>query len=254
MATITEALQTAAQALNNAVASVLGLRAELAAKIAAGVAENKQIVAEAIPILRQWVVDPVNGSDNNDGRTFATAFKTLHAVALRAAPSTKHLVFLMGDIVHEHYSNSFADISVRGSTNTPDNSYQFASTRRRITFRPEAINSPLFPGYRATSGFALGTAFTFYNVDIVIADVPDGLSQVEHFRCGGGSVNIDSGDIYATTPSNVGRLIGSVSTIPPGIWISGAIAAAARGRIFGGVAAGADPNAGKRFNSNLTTN
>lgn len=255
MPTIIEGLTQAAQDLRDAVAAVLGLRTELRAEIDAGLAANRQIVADAVPLLKQWVVDPVSGSDGTgDGRTVATAYKTLEKVFQQAAPATEHLIFITGDIEHQYYSSIMANVAIRGSTKAPGtDGYMLATAKRKITFRPEALNSPLAGGTRATSGFVSNNNIDFNACDIYIADTPAGVTAVAHIL-GNPRVSINNGDIFATTPGNAGRLVAFGTAVPPAFYFYGAIAAAAQGRLFANVAAGADPNATKRYVTNLTAN
>lgn len=255
MATIVESLLAAAAAVNNVAARLLGLETRMEAKFATVVTDTQNVVAAALPTLKVWFVDPIGGSDDNDGSTLAKSKKTLHSVFTLAAPSTKHLVYVMNDMVHEYYSGCFADISLRGSMPTPaSDGYAYVSTRRRLTFRPEALNSPLAPGYRATSGFGYSSMLNLYNFDVYLADVPDGMNISEHFRANAGSLAIDLGAIFATTAGNAGRLVSSVGAVPTAFYFFGAIASAALGRIFSGIAAGGDPRVGSHYTTNLTTN
>lgn len=257
MATIVQALENATTALNDAVKGIFSLRQQIVADFQAAKNENQKVVDDAIALQRVWIVDPVNGSDANDGSTLAKALKTLHAVTTQAPPSTDHFVYLMNDLVHEHYSQGYANITVRGSSPFPDPTgiYPFAAAKRVLSFRPIALESPLGGTQTTTSAFQMLHNMRLTGIDVILADVPAGTTQVVHFLSNNGSaLTIDAGSILGTTPDNIGRLLGPNDAAPPGLYFYGSVTSPAQGRIFSGIAPGADPAANHRYVTNLTTN
>ncbi|GJD93343.1 hypothetical protein [Methylobacterium iners] len=257
MTTVVEALVEATAAMNAATASVLQARTQIQADFAAAKADAVKVVNDVTVLQRQWYCDPVNGNDANDGSTLAKATKTLHGIVSRAPSATKHYVFLMNDITHEHWSQAFADISVRGSQPGPDPAGVFpvAAAQRKVTFRPTALNSPIGNSQTTTAMFQLFNTMSFTGVDLVLADQPAGQTISGHFYAfRGANLIVDIGSILGVTAGAPGRLIQKGDSAPVGFYLYGSVAAAAQGRIFSGIAAGADPRVGGFYQTNLTTN
>ncbi len=255
MPTATEALVIAAASLDAATQSVLQTRAQIQADFAQAKTDNTKIVSDAITRLKSWYVDPVNGNDANDGSTLAKAKKTLHNVISLAQPSTDHYVFLMNDLVHENYSQLFANMTVRGTGTAPDPTgiFQYAPATRKIAFKPTANESPLGVSTTVTAFIQITHNINFAGIDFVLADQPAGQNISAHLSIYNGSTISHGGNVLGVTPGAPGTLIGKGDASPVGYYLYGSIAAAAKGRIFPGVAANADPRVSGDYRTNITS-
>jgi hypothetical protein len=263
MATIVSALQDATTELHNAALALNDARATFVAQSTQNLADTQAIVTKGIT-SPTWFLDPVNGNDANDGLSYATSRKTLHSIISTTGLVGNQFINLFGDLVHQHWTTTLSSFTVRGCTNagnTSGDGYAYAPAKRKITFRPEALNSPIvFTGggqSRCTSGIVFQQAVQFLNCDFYIADLPAGtFPNNVHFRCLNSSdLIIQAGNIYASGLANQnGYFIQAASPAPVGFWFGGVVDATAAGRMFLGVAVGANPNNNKQFNTNLTTN
>lgn len=262
MPTLTDALMTTTAALTDATTAVRGVLTTMQAIRDSAVASTTTVIQQATPLSRIWYVDPVAGSDaaGRDGAGRNGALRTIEAVCRQAAPATKHVVVLLGDCEISYREGLYADLGIVGAAYADSVSSATVNTQRRLSFRPEALNSPQpaaspYAG-RHTAGLTLySVSLGFTGLDIVLPDVPSGIVHTAALIAGTYSaVTGQACTLTGTTQSNSGRFIKNADSTPIQFFYGGTIASNLSGRIFDGVAAGADPNAGKRFVTNLSTN
>lgn len=263
MPTLTDALMTATSALNDATTAVRGTLAAMQAIRDSAVASTTTVIQQATPLSRVWYVDPVNGSDTGTGRDGSgrgKEFKSIEAVARVAAPATKHLILLLGDCEIGYREGLYADLGIVGAAYADGVSSTTVNTQRRLSFRPEALNSPQpssspYAGRHTAGLFLYSVSLGFTNIDLVLPDVPAGVAYTAALIAGTYSaVTGQSCTLTGTAQGNSGRFIKNADSTPVQFFYGGTIASSLSGRIFDGIAAGADPNVGKRFITNLTTN
>lgn len=253
--TIIETCVDATAALVAATQDILGLRPLITKQLADALARTQVVVATATPLSRIWWVDPVNGSDVNDGTSAATALKSPEQVFGLAAPNTRHIMLLLGDAEIQQRRDIFADITVAGAVASNVAAAGYLPAQRTVNFRKEAVNSPLSDGVRTTSGMALlAASLSFSRCDLILAEVPDALGNKCHIiGTNSSSLTITDGTINGVNASNGGRLVTTYDISRMSVWISGAIGPGAQGRIFDGLPAGGNPNAAYRYASNITS-
>lgn len=258
MPTIAEALTNSAAALDRATTEVLGLRSGMANDIANGLAQIRGLIQTVTPTALFWYVDPANGSDTNgDGKSLLTAFKSLDKLFGYLTPNTGHLVYLFGDDQINYLQRTYASIRIYGCTSSgvSGNGYQYPLTPRTITFKPEALNSPQpFGGPRNCGGIVLSADLAFYSCNLVLPDIQDGVQPGVFMFDGPVSLSVQGGSILGVTASNPNQLLRSLGSWQRSFFLSGTVAAAAQGRIFYGVAPGANPKTSGDWNTNLTVN
>lgn len=268
MTTIADALQAAADALNNAVTQVLGLRDQISAQLAKNVTAAQTVVNNflARPLQQTYYVDPANGNDaTGDGLSLATAWKSLDkAISVASNPSlgtVGSVVLLFGDIVLRKRFNMAGTLQLVGvQPQNTSTGYGFA--RRQLSFLGIADNSP-DPNLGVTSAgiiFTGSSSLSTADIDIKLPAVPAGTPGfydspfigVNNLAIALSPFTLLVEDSTARSligsflDGNTGNAVGHITAT-----IFASFGQGATGHLFRGIAAGSDPNSVFAYQTNI---
>ncbi|WP_018261363.1 hypothetical protein [Methylobacterium sp. WSM2598] len=255
MTTVVDALTDATTAVNAALAQWQTLYNQVVAQGATNVTNITNIINnfQNRPRSLQIFVDPSNGSDTTGSGALQAPYRSLDKAIENLYLDGKTEIICLGDVQLNYYRALYSDITIVGATlDTPDNSTPYASAQRQLTFRNEALNSPL-PFYgRVPGGFIAGTAnITFGYLDIML---PNPSSDVTFPYCIQTSGQINANNVTIAAPSgSLAKLIRTEAGFHSSFYFSGSLGANAAGRVFSGVAAGVNPNNYSVYTSSLTS-
>ncbi|KAA0117893.1 hypothetical protein CIW48_27215 [Methylobacterium sp. P1-11] len=228
---------------------ILGLKAVLTG-LATSVATT---VYKNMPPVQQIFVDPVNGSETNDGTTSSKARKDLDTV-LDEQKNVGTAIILLNNAQLIRRRNVYAFLAIYGAQ-ISGNAQGWTATPRVIQFIGTATNSPLPDGSTFGSGFWLdGPTFV---TDQIIWSIPtQAPSQTynDHIRSEYGTGVLIVGSTLNVAETNAGFLLGaSAATVPFDSFLDIGLNAGAPGHLFRGVIAGANPNTLFQYRSNVTS-
>lgn len=251
MATLPELVTQALVDLRAVTASLLGLEGRVQAKFDANTNNVTTIIQQfnTRPLYTYISVDPVNGLDTNDG-SLAKPMRTLDAALAGIGSQGVTILLFEDDIIRKRHTIN-TNIQILGVQRSA-NAAGFIGFRRYVSFIGTAENSPSLLGDTFSSGiyFAAGSIFTG-SIIFKLPDVPSGLGTREHLVS---TASITAQMINMTLvvdAPTASALFGSYSGGRIIATIDALIGAGATGHIFGGVAAGADPNALWSYSTNL---
>ena len=252
MPTIVDALTDATAALNGAVQNVLALQGQLQQQ-----AQGAQTAATTVinnflarPPVQTVYLDPLAGSEANDGLTVTTPKKDLANLIIAAGISATKIV-LLNDIVVTQRIPVNCPLQIIGGQQS---STGFIIVQRRMTFNGTAINSPdVADNWTYGGGFFLsGQAFTTFAVDFNLLDQPAGQTFPAAFHSQDGSpMQLVNGTLTVSSAA-AGTLVGCNNS-RSSVFMSVALGAGAAGHVFTGIAAGQDPNSMWVYSSNITS-
>lgn len=256
MPTLTEALEDATTALNNAVAQVLGLAEDLEASQNQNVTNVTNVINNflARPPSQALFVDPILGDDTKDGKSIANCFKTLEK-ALESTEGSVTSIILFGDYQMRRRVSVFTAVTINGAIRA-GNDVGYTFTQRQVTALPEADNSPVLGYGRVSAGvfvFApyLATSFIDWQVpNVPVVSPPIVVNSILYVN-GASTISLDGTTITAVASGGAGSLIARASS-RISVMIVGTLGSNAAGRIFNGIASGANPNADPHIITNLT--
>lgn len=251
--TIVEALSAATNALNNAVANVLGLYAAIDTRLNEKVSQVQTIIynfdnRSAYSVV---YVDEVNGSEANNGLSIDTPKKLIDNV-IDAMGLNATEIRLLSDCTWRRKGTLNANLILNGvqkSAAAPG----FIPRVRRLVVQGIAENSPQ-PGVGTfcAGAFCYAGIVTVQSVDIALQDVPSDYAYRGVFAV----QNLTSFVVYSSTLTVSSPQAGSVfSTILGKITasLSFVLGSGAAGHVFDGVAAGANPNNSWKYDTNITS-
>lgn len=260
MPTATDALQAAADRLDAVQAAWYATIADVRRLLA----QNGAVATTVITNFlngggKSYLVDPVLGNDTNTGLGPDTAFKSVDRAfqAIQDDGTTVFgaNVFALGDVQVRQSRAIQSPVSIYGAEWVPDevgNPYRLK--QRQIRFLAEATNSPVSGFGRAVAGVRMGASLLrLQSLNIVLPDVIGAVNYRSIFPMySGGSVICDNCTVTCETSTSLVNLFDAVA--PASFFINGTIGTNAPGRLFRGVAAGANPNTSNfLFRTNLTS-
>lgn len=202
------------------------------------------------PTLIRYV-DATNGNDANDGSTPALAYKTIDR-PISLTQNYTLILYLMTDVTWSNRLNIYNSMFIQGVTITSGAISAF--TNRGITFLGEAANSPVQQGRCTAGAFLYGASLTMDHAYVVLPDAVAGVTVTDHIQVQqGGTVSLSVSTVTTVSTNGTSALIGSPSNQGGGYFTSCNFSARAYGRLFAGVASGANPNSLWNFRSNLTS-
>lgn len=255
MTTVVEALTQAAQDIRDAVASVLGLRADMQALKDSTTTSTQAIVNTIVnrpPILNVYC-DPGNGSDANDGATINTPKKSVDAI-VAAMGSNATQILLLNDCLFRKRTTIYAPLLVAGIQKA-NNSAGYILFQRQISWLGSAENSPGGDGSSYCAGlFTSAATARFDNTDFLIPDTPAGNSYRSFFdssiHC---SVVVYNSTVRVAVASAAAGFLFGAQNSRLTVSLGYVLGAGAAGHVFSGIAAGANPNSLYNYSSNVTS-
>lgn len=188
-------------------------------------------------------LDPVGGDDANDGRSAATAVRTIAGLTARFRIGRWLRVFLLGDIDWDQYvpisyplhKMTFAGVTSAGTY-----------TKRKIIIQ----NATNVPGYPGCLAFECHGNIEFVSVDIELAS-----ASVYPFLLFNGTTGFVTTEnmVMTRTGSGAGHILGTGRCFVPNFHTNLTVDASAAGYVAYDVPAGGDPNARPNFISNITS-
>ena len=260
MPTAVDAAQAAADELHAATVAMYEVRNEFRAGLA-------QMRASATTVItnflngggKNYLVDPAIGSDTNTGLGPDTAFKSVDRAfqAIQDDGTTVFgaNVFALGDVQIRLSRSIQSPVSIYGAEWVPDevgNPYRLK--QRVLRFLAEATNSPVAGFGRTVAGIRMGAPLLrLQSLNVVLPDVIAAVNAKSIFPMySGGSVICDNCTVTCETAGSVVSLFDAVA--PASFFINGTIGTNAPGKLFRGVASGANPNTSNfLFRTNLTS-
>ena len=255
MTTIADALQNAADALNNAVTNVLAVRDSIAAQLNAKAAAVTTIINNfnTRPLTQNYYVDPQNGNDNNDGLTYATSKKTIDGV-LTIIGSQNVLIYLYGDTTILNRNSCLVSLSILGvqPANTPSGN---SAVFRNITFLGTAENSPSQVLGNMSSGIDFGGSATFFtdHINFILPPQPANNNLSAAFISTGFLTVLCQSPTLTVGDQTAGALFGSFNSGRVIATLSIILGSGAAGHVFSGVIANTNPNGSWLYESNVTS-
>lgn len=255
MTTVVEALTQAAQDLRDAVASVLGLRADMQTLKDSTTTSTQTIVNTFVnrpPILNVYC-DPVNGQDANDGATINTPKKSVDLI-VGAMGSNATQILLLNDCVFRKRTTVYAPLLIAGIQKA-NNAAGYILFQRQISWLGTAENSPSGDGSTYCAGiFTSAATARFDNTDFLIPDTPSGNSYRSFFdssiHC---SVVVYNSTVRVAVASAAAGFLFGAQNSKLTATLGYILGSGAAGHVFTGVAAGSNPNSLYNFSTNVTS-
>lgn len=257
MTTIVEALQDATAELHNAALAMQAIRDQVATQLAQTTGNTTTIVNNFLtrPLSTAFYIDPVNGSDANDGATLDTPMKTVDA-AMPKVPRDGFTTFLLlGDCTISRYWTVYAPLTFFGiQRGNGAAGAAYSAYLRRITFASEAANSPIGGVGRVVAGFNVAAPYIRYQfVDVMLGAPIAGIDDKCHHNLIGSVLQMSSCNVNAPSSGALSSLLETADGAQSSFWFSGSLGANAPGHLVKNVAAGGNPNATYLLQTNLTT-
>ena len=248
--TVVDALQDATGELHAAAQLMQSLAGQVQANLTSTTLATTTIVNNFInrpPVLNVYC-DPVNGNDNNDGSTIATAKKSLDAI-IAGMGSNATNVLLFGDTTLLQRHDLYAPLYLLGAQQAA-NPAGYIPFGRTLSFLGTAQNSPSFTAGTFCSGLNLsGPSMRCSNINFALPDVPSDLNFRSHLTSQNTtSFSADTITLTASSPQ-AGSLLGSRLTAT----LTVAFGTGAAGHLFQGVAAAGNPNSNYYYTTNITS-
>ncbi len=258
MPTIIDTLTQLGQDLRDAIAACLGMRSDLQILHDTTVNSTSTIVNNflARPLNYAFYIDPVAGSDANDGLSLDRPFKTADAAIAQIPRDGVTTMLLLGDVTVNSYTTLYAPLvwfgiqRGNGVSGAPYSAYQ-----RSLTFASEATNSPR-PGVgRVVAGFNCASAYIRYQyVRVVLGDPVAAVDYKAHHGLIGTSLQMSACSLDAPSAGARSSLLDIADGCQAQFWFSsGSLGAFAPGHIVSGKAAGASGSGDYRLATNLAT-
>ena len=256
MTTVVEALMQAAQDLRDAVASVLGLRADVQALKDSTTSSAQTIIQNFVnraPVVSLFI-DENNGIDGpGHGGSLDNPFKTLDYALDNSDASVIRFFSLLSDVTVRKQRPTFGPITIAGIVKA-NNGIGYTDARRKISFLAEATNSPSLSLGRVTPFFDhYGPSFTFYSVEIALPNVSADIAWPYFMATHGGNYSIGNCAITTLVAGSKAILFIPQAGRATYSIVGTSIDTNSQGKIFAGVAAGADPRTNYLYETNLQT-
>ncbi len=253
-------MTTIADAMDAATAELRLARVSFDAATAA--LQNKGAQAQTIitnyvnrPVTTSFFVDPIEGSDNNDGLTLETPLRSIDTALERLPRDGYSGIYLLGDATIKNYRNLYSPLTIAGiQRGNGQAGSMFSFALRRLNFQSEASNSPVLGLGRAVAGFNIVGAYIRYMyIDVMAGDPVSAIDVKYHHQLQGTDLQMSACNFNAPRPESLASLVSPADGAHSGFYFTGSLGANAPGHIVAGKSAGSNPNTQYNFTTNLGT-
>lgn len=212
------------------------------------------LIGSAFYVTKRVWVNPTGGNDDNDGTSVADAVQTLDKAIEMTVHASVADIELLGDVTLSKSQATGATVHITGWNATGT-----ATQARTITVADAATNGVDELGrYRPGQVRLAGRgAVKLSSINVVLPSIDtSGGTWVKSVFHGVDGLDLAmlNGTISCPDAASEAALMEGAYPGPAGFWAATVtLGTNAAGRVMLGVSAGADPNANKRFRSNLTS-